>query len=78
MNYFVAPVSCGALPVISHTSNRNTGTDFTDYIIYTCLSGYEKTSGNLVRICQADKNWSGNTLVCCKYNLLCFDLPITI
>jgi hypothetical protein len=34
---------------VSHTSNVNTGTDYDDTITYTCLSGYEKTSGNLVR-----------------------------
>jgi len=76
MDYFVAPVSCGALPVISHTSNNNTGTDYDDTITYTCLSGYENTSGNLVRTCQADKTWSGSPPVCCKYHLACFDMSI--
>ena len=69
MDYFVAPVSCGALPVISHTSNRNTGTVFPESIIYTCLSGYEQTSGNSVRTCQDDKNWTGSPPVCCKYHI---------
>ena len=69
-DYFIAPVSCGTPPVVSHTSNVNTGTDHSDTITYTCLSGYEKTSGNLVRTCQADKNWSGSPPVCCKYHII--------
>ena len=78
MNYFVAPVSCGTPRVVLHAANDTTGTDYTNIIIYECLHGYEKTSGNLARICQADKDWSGKPPECCKYNLICFDLPITI
>ena len=62
--------TCGVPPVVSHTSNITTGTDYGDTITYTCLSGYEKAYENLVRTCQADKNWSGRSLVCCKYYLV--------
>lgn len=78
MDYFKALVSCGAQPGVSPTSNVNIGTDYDDNITYTCISSYEKTSGNLVRSCQADNNWSGNTSVCYKYYLTSFDLPLTI
>ena len=78
MDYFKAPCSCGALPGVSPTSNVNTGTDYVNNITYTCISGYEKTSGNLVRTCQANKNCCGNTPVCYKYYLTSFDLPLTI
>ena len=43
MDYFVAPVSCGALPVVSHAANFNTGADYHDTIAYTYIYGYEKT-----------------------------------
>jgi len=69
MDYFVAPVSCGTSPVVSHSSNVNTGTNYDDTITYTCLSGYNQTFGNLDRTCQADKNWTGSPPVCCKYHI---------
>ena len=67
MDYFLAPVSCVALHVVLHAANDTTGTTYSDTITYTCLSGYKHTSGNLVRTCQADKNWSGSLPVCSKY-----------
>jgi len=70
MNYFVAPVSCGALTAVSHASNTTAGTNYSDTITYTCIFGYEKIYGNLVRTCQANKNWSGSPPVCCKYHLI--------
>ena len=70
MDYVVAPVSCGALTAVTYASNTTTGTDYDDTITYTCLSGYEKTSGNIGRTCQADEHWSGSPPVCCKYNLI--------
>jgi len=38
--------------------------DFNTTIIYTCDVGYQYSSGDLVRTCDATGNWSGAEPVC--------------
>jgi len=66
--FVIAPASCGSLGAVSHTTNVPTGIYYTDTITYTCVSGYEHTSGNLIRTCQASRNWNGSPPVCSKYS----------
>ena len=70
MDYFVAPVSCGTPPNVSHTTINTTGTNYSDTVTYTCISGYEHTSGNVSLTCQADTIWSGILPACCKYHIV--------
>ena len=66
--FVIAPVSCGSLGAVSHTTNVITGIYYTATITYTCVSGYEHTSGTLIRTCQANRNWNGSQPVCSKYS----------
>lgn len=58
-------VTCQNLsPVAFTTISSQTGTKYLDTLTYTCNTGFELTSGNLVRTCKENKNWSGNPPVC--------------
>ena len=56
----VAPASVSDCSVDSNQATYN----YSDTIVYTCDVGFEKTSGDLTRACQADSSWSGSPPVC--------------
>ncbi|XP_052078238.1 sushi, von Willebrand factor type A, EGF and pentraxin domain-containing protein 1-like isoform X2 [Mytilus californianus] len=58
-------VTCPSLaPVVFTTIYSQTGAKYLDTLTYTCNTGFELTSGNLVRTCKENKNWSGKPPVC--------------
>jgi len=54
-------ISCGNLPEVSNTNasaTTSTGTRYEDTVTYTCVPGYEITSGSDNIICQSNRSWS--------------------
>ncbi|XP_063413316.1 CUB and sushi domain-containing protein 3-like [Mytilus trossulus] len=57
-------VTCQNTWLVAFSTVSTTGNQYQDTVTYTCNTGYELTSGNLVRTCMENKNWSGNQPVC--------------
>ncbi|CAG2236294.1 CSMD [Mytilus edulis] len=57
-------VTCQNTWPVAFSTISTTGNKYQDTLTYTCNTGYELTSGNLVRTCMENKNWSGNQPVC--------------
>ena len=38
--------------------------DYATTVTFSCITGYENTAGDLVRLCQADTTWSGTEPIC--------------
>ena len=45
-------------------SNQTGGYHFNDTVSYTCVLGFEMTSGDPELTCQADATWSGTLPIC--------------
>jgi len=45
--------------------------DYGTNATYTCVTGYERAIGDLVRMCQANQSWSGSALVCQSMRTFC-------
>ncbi|XP_071126659.1 CUB and sushi domain-containing protein 3-like isoform X2 [Mytilus edulis] len=59
-----AKITCQNTWPVAFSTISTTGNKYQDTVTYTCNTGYELTSGNLVRTCMENKNWSGNQPVC--------------
>jgi len=46
--------------------------DYMTSVTYACNTGYELTSGNGTRICQADATWSNPSPVCTGRAVKCY------
>ena len=59
-------VSCGLLPPVNFTTNSSTQGDgiYLDQITYNCSTGYQHSSGDLVRNCTSDGTWDGTAPNC--------------
>ncbi|KAL5010524.1 hypothetical protein ScPMuIL_012829 [Solemya velum] len=60
-------VSCGALIVPDNAQVSNGGTNFESEQVFTCEEGHEDPVlfiTTITRLCQANKSWSGQELVC--------------
>ena len=55
-----ASVTVPNASVLPDQAKYDNGTSAT----YTCNTGYEHASGDLVRTCQANESWSGTKLEC--------------
>jgi len=69
----VAEVSCGIPPVIQNTNPsaiRGTGTRYRDTVTYTCITGYEITSGFGSITCQFNKSWSTSPSCSSEFNIV--------
>jgi len=57
----IAEISCGDFPIIQNTNpsaTTSTGRRYEDTITYTCVTGYEITSGSDTITCQSNRRWS--------------------
>jgi len=66
-------INCG-IPE-NGTNTVGAGSDYTynNNVTYDCILGYEVQSGNALRTCQANGNWSGTPLICSgKYYILAY------
>ncbi|XP_065189463.1 sushi, von Willebrand factor type A, EGF and pentraxin domain-containing protein 1-like [Sycon ciliatum] len=61
-----AIINCGAIPNVSNADWQGNASTFGSNIIYTCLPGYEMTSGSAMISCQDDKTWSGTVPTCTR------------
>ena len=62
--YFYAEIMCSPPLNVSHSEIELNGTFYQDNVTYTCVTGYELSSGSLVRTCGLDKEWSGDPPIC--------------
>ena len=54
---------------VNHTNVTLDSTEYEGKVSYACVVGYNHTSGDLNRTCQADGKWSGDVPVCqSQYN----------
>lgn len=63
---------CNSETVSNAAMSPNSATfDYNTAVTYSCNVGYNYTSGDLVRTCQADSTWSGTAPTCTsKVNFL--------
>jgi len=57
----VVEISCGNTTVVQNANSSaitSTGTRYEDTVTYTCLTGYEITSGSDTITCQFHRIWS--------------------
>ena len=61
-----AVVTCDLPTPVDHATvtPNDAEHDYDTSITYTCDLSYNNTSGDLVRTCQADGQWSGDAPVC--------------
>ena len=60
---FITVKSCGDPGDIQHATKAG-HYNYQDTVTYSCITGYERTSGDGARTCQEDKTWSGLEAVC--------------
>lgn len=53
--------------LVKNAQRRLNGNNPLDTVVYTCNSGFQRFSGDLLRECQANGVWSGDDLVCRTY-----------
>ena len=56
--------NCGDPGNVNNAGKSGTTYTYLSQVVYTCSSGYERTSGSLTRTCQATGNWDGSQPVC--------------
>lgn len=62
---FHTVVMCPDLPSPPNADVQHpNGPEYQSTAVYTCDNGYERSSGNLERTCEADGTWSGSEPVC--------------
>ena len=63
---YLTEISCGPLSAVQFSTNSVTNGDnlFGDVATYVCDSYYTLSSGNLMRTCQSNGNWSGTAPIC--------------
>jgi len=57
----VVEISCGNTPVVQNANSSaitSTGKRYEDTVTYTCVTGYEITSGSGTITCQSNRSWS--------------------
>jgi len=57
----VVEISCGNTPVVQNANSSATTSTrirYGDTVTYTCITGYEITSGSDTVTCLANKSWS--------------------
>ncbi|CAH1248686.1 CSMD3 [Branchiostoma lanceolatum] len=59
-------IECESLKTPSNSDTIRTGNTYGDTVTSNCDPGYELLSGNTVRTCQANGEWSGMPVVCQK------------
>jgi len=73
----VAEISCGNTPVVQNVNSSattSTGIRYEDTVTYTCITGYEITSGSGTISCQSNRSWS--TLPTCESKVLKFTVAL--
>ena len=62
----IAAITCGSPGEVSDASMTPNKAlyDHNEAVTYTCEIGFEKTSGDLTRMCTAIDTWSGSQPVC--------------
>ena len=65
----ISGVNCGMPDIVQHAILDTTGPEgrtflFDHVLNYTCLSGYEYSAGDLIRVCQANGNFTGIAPLC--------------
>ena len=73
IRYPPAVVDCGGLPSPKFGTVTLSGTTYGSTAVYACNEGYGVV-GMAVRLCQANKNWSGTAPTCNRKSSCCIFL----
>lgn len=49
-----------------------------DYVTFTCKNGHRFESGNLTRVCQENRSWSGEEPTCKRNHFVLIKIIVTI
>jgi len=60
----ISVIQCSNPTQITHAAMSLTGNDIGNTVTYTCVSGYNQSSGDLTLACNDNGQWSGTFPVC--------------
>ncbi len=70
LNSFITAVDCGEPGHGANADKQGSVYTYNNTVTYSCPIGYEVQSGDTVRICQENGNWSGTPLLCSSKYLI--------
>jgi len=53
--------------MVKNAQRQLNGNNPLETVVYTCNRGFQRSSGDFIRVCQANGVWSGDGPVCRTY-----------